>query len=577
MKKKFFLRRLFKYCVLLLIPMLPLFTSMVILAGNNVDAQITDENHAVIAATEMDLDLVLNSVITQNLYIAGVTRLSLVLGRALDSTDLTYGDNIYIKSLNSMLSSIIQAYDYIDDIYIYLDGMSRALSSGNAITTLSGKEEWLAVYQSMNPEDETLIAALGNGKSIAVCQRLLLRKGCIVVILDRSRLSAMLDVVHGSNAAAVYLIDKQGNVLATTDNAPDISKNLETIKDQEDAWLDIGEETSLVSSAVSLPMEIRIISAVPRWERNRILAGYLNSFIIFLAVDIIVAIFIAYAVTKRSFSQIYTMFEMFENAEKGIEIKAPHEKPQDEYDAIMNNMLRLFLNTSYLKTQLKEKQYCQENAELMALQLQINPHFLYNTLQTIDIEARKTGNSGRTSILLRDLTEILKYSLSDPNQSVTLSEELSYLKKYVEIQRYRFGDHFIVYYDCEEELLDALVFRLMLQPVLENSLLHGIRGKDGTGYVRVRIKKREDMLKLSVVDNGRGMTGEELETLRRHISDNERKAIGLSNLNRRLILRYGTDSALKILSHKGIGTTVTFMIPYMMNNEVSFIAPDLNL
>ena len=209
----------------------------------------------------------------------------------------------------------------------------------------------------------------------------------------------------------------------------------------------------------------------------------------------------------------------------------------------MNNILMMFLNNTYLNIQLKEKQYRQQNAELTALQLQINPHFLYNTLQTLDMEARKLNDDGRISAVVGYVSDILKYSLTNPQKSVSLREELDYLKKYVEVQHYRFGDSFIIYYEVDDDVMDAEVFRLMLQPVVEN-------------------RRIGDKVNLRVIDNGDGMTREELEALRKRIADRNSRSIGLTNLDRRLRLRYPEETGLRICSIKNLGTSVSFCIPY---------------
>lgn len=194
--------------------------------------------------------------------------------------------------------------------------------------------------------------------------------------------------------------------------------------------------------------------------------------------------------------------------------------------------------------------------------MQINPHFLYNTLQTLDIESRKLQDDGRISAIVRYVSDILKYSLTDPQKSVSLQEELDYLKKYVEVQHYRFGDRFIAYYEVDDEALDAEVFRLMLQPVVENALLHAMQGLSRRGYVKVRVRLLGDFLDLHIIDNGTGMTPEELAALRTRIADRNSRSIGLTNLDRRLRLRYPGLDGLRICSIKNFGTSVSFRIPY---------------
>ena len=242
--------------------------------------------------------------------------------------------------------------------------------------------------------------------------------------------------------------------------------------------------------------------------------------------------------------------------------KTYNDEQKDEYDIILDNMVQMFLNSSYLNMQLKEKQYEKENAELKALQLQINPHFLFNTLQTLDLEVGKEGKPEDIRYIIRCLSDILKYALEDVNKLVTLKEELSYLKKYMTVQQYRFGTRFIIYYDIEEELENAMVFRMMLQPVLENCLLHGIRQQtEEREYIMVEANMKQDKMEIIVSDTGKGMDEEQLRKLREQVAGSQSKSIGLANLNRRLLLYYGEESQLKIQSAVGEGTVISFSIP----------------
>lgn len=275
-----------------------------------------------------------------------------------------------------------------------------------------------------------------------------------------------------------------------------------------------------------------------------------------------IVVVISYLTTKRNFRQIEYTLELFEQAEKGVFPEQEASRPKDEYGVIMNNILHMFLKTSYLDMQLAEKQYRHQVMELSTLQYQINPHFLFNTLQTVELEALKL-NEDTTAMtqILHDLSDLLKYSLANPLQTVTLKEELRYLKEYAEIQQYRLGDGFLVYYEVEEEWMDAQMLRLLLQPLLENSILHGIRGSSRKGYIKVRIYPRNGWMFFSVVDNGVGMTREEVQELQQRLADENSRNIGLTNVNRRLVLRYGSASGLKIRAKAGWGTCMMFRIP----------------
>lgn len=196
---------------------------------------------------------------------------------------------------------------------------------------------------------------------------------------------------------------------------------------------------------------------------------------------------LAYTTTVRTFRQIEYMIQVFYDAESGVYPSEPRQEVKDEYDILMNNIIYLFLNTVKLQTELTEKRHNQEVAELTALQLQINPHFLFNTLQTLQFQVQSGASSEESVTILEYLSDILKYALADATETISLREELLYLKKYVAIQKFRFGEKFIIYYEVDEELMDLRVFRLMLQPLVENSILHGVRYKEDRGYIKVQI------------------------------------------------------------------------------------------
>jgi sensor histidine kinase YesM len=330
-------------------------------------------------------------------------------------------------------------------------------------------------------------------------------------------------------------------------------------------WTGIDGENYLICQAEYEDYALDLVSVVSDkalWEQlNPVLWTLALAFL----VNCFIVVLLAYVVTRRNFNQISYVIDTFNKAELGI---YPEEsakgKINDEYDLIMNNIVNMFINTTYLNSQLEQKQYKQKVAELTALQAQINPHFLFNTLQTINFELLRRQNEemAGVSTIIQELSEILKYALMPSTQLVPLKQEIEYLKKYIEIQKYRFSDMLVVYYQVEDSIQDHPVSRLILQPLVENSILHGVRYIDKTGYIKVKILRRQDALCFSVTDNGIGMDRQEVLKLEQQIMDENGTGIGLANVNQRLRLNYGEDSRIRIRSKKGRGTSVSFQIPY---------------
>lgn len=589
MKKKFFFKRVGLYLGMMLIPMVLLFMAFCVMNLRVIEKDLRKQGSQTVEAVDVNFDLVLSNVLYQNDLLTSTTRMNLSLKRILTQSEMSYGDAVNIDSLLAILRSIKDSHEYVDSIYLYTDGASRYFSSDKGIHTINEEADssWLDVYRKIEEKSSSYVAPreifLGAGQVIPVLsiyKRLLLQKGCIVVNIDVSKLEEILAKQIAGPEETIYLVNREGDVLAKQSpgkSGSGVSELFQTLrgeygedwqehlKELNGTWVKTGDGNVLLSVGSYDEMDVYYVSAISSKARTNSILAVMQSFLLFLFLDLCVVVFLAYLTTKRSFDQISYMIEVFNEAEKGLPVARPDKSNRDEYDMIMNNIIYLFLNTNYLNTQLKENEYKREHAEMMALQLQINPHFLFNTLQTVDMEVRKEGtNPEEISAIIRGVSDILKYALSDPGKPVAVREEIQYLKKYAAIQKFRFGDQFIIYYEVDDEVMDAAVFRLFLQPLVENSLLHGIRGSKQKGYVKVSIQKRGERLRCCVMDTGTGMTEEEKAVLQSRFTNDDAGGIGLANLYRRLVLRYGEESALHVLSKKGMGTAVTFYIPCEM-------------
>ena len=184
-------------------------------------------------------------------------------------------------------------------------------------------------------------------------------------------------------------------------------------------------------------------------------------------------------------------------------------------------------------------------------------------MNTIYWEAiRLTGSENQCTHMITDLSSMMRYALGNPEQTVTLTDELEYLKEFLRIQSIRFQNKFSVVFDIDENVLKYQIRKILLQPLVENAIHHGIKPKDGHGTITISIQNGSDLLYFSVTDDGIGIPQDKLELLRNRLAseDDYSQHIGLMNVNRRLILSYGQDSALFVSSAIGKGTSVRFHI-----------------
>lgn len=210
----------------------------------------------------------------------------------------------------------------------------------------------------------------------------------------------------------------------------------------------------------------------------------------------------------------------------------------------------------------------QQKMEFKMLSNQINPHFLYNTLETIRMQALAGGNRDvATSVKL--LGKSMRYVLENTGtDSTTLEKEIAYTKVYLSIQKLRFGDrvNYTLNLDPAIDLSNHRILPLLLQPVVENAITHGLEGCDCNGHIEINIRlTSSDVLSIDVTDNGCGIDGTALAALRLRIDANTppdfSRSIGLYNINQRIKLLYGASYGLFITSTPGLGTTVTLMLP----------------
>jgi two-component system, LytTR family, sensor histidine kinase LytS len=202
-----------------------------------------------------------------------------------------------------------------------------------------------------------------------------------------------------------------------------------------------------------------------------------------------------------------------------------------------------------------------KEAEIKALQAQISPHFLFNSLNTIVSLVRIEPMKARK--LLVSLSHFLRQNLAGTTESLTtLEQELKHVRAYLEIEEVRFVDRLLIEYNIADDALLTKIPPLTLQPIVENAVKHGIKDKSRDCVIKITIQKKESAILVSVEDNGQGISTERIEQLGTHrISSDTGTGIGLYNVNKRLTMMFGAKAALKIESELNEGTKISFIIP----------------
>ncbi|UYO02687.1 sensor histidine kinase [Paenibacillus sp. PSB04] len=234
---------------------------------------------------------------------------------------------------------------------------------------------------------------------------------------------------------------------------------------------------------------------------------------------------------------------------------------------IYNNMLD---SISRLINEVYESKLAEKNAQLSALQAQINPHFLYNTLNIMKSISRVRGIE-EVAEMSESLAELFQYSMKNLQHPVPLQEELNHIENYMNIQHHRFGSRFELHVSVPEHLLHASVLKLTIQPLIENAIIHGLGNMKSGGRIDLRAMQNGSSFVIEVSDNGQGMDKEQLEGLRsalQHAAQSSRRiqdqpyGIGLSNIRERIRLFYGAEYGMELESSQGGGTIVRITLPF---------------
>ena len=272
---------------------------------------------------------------------------------------------------------------------------------------------------------------------------------------------------------------------------------------------------------------------------------------------VLIAVYISEK-TFRPLAEIVQYFRKDENAQQG---------DINEIGYIMRNILMLTDKNANLTEEMQERIVLMNKAQLKSLQSQINPHFMYNTLETIkwvvmDIE----DENDMASSMIEMLAEILKYSLDMEHYLVKLNEEIEYTKSYINILKLRHGDRFDVIWNIDPELEDVKVLKLCLQPIIENAMTHGILPKRMGGTIEISIRVNKKDIIIEIKDDGVGIDNEKLEEIYKDMKKGyeiSQRHIGLKNVDLRTKLVFGDEYGSSIASECDKGTVVTLRMRKM--------------
>lgn len=384
----------------------------------------------------------------------------------------------------------------------------------------------------------------------------------------------------------IYIINQYNNIITSTERQL-IGTSAENLSFIHKKLLEAdyifeennkkGKGTKIYSSKVDITGiagNIRVISVI---STNKMLADIKDnvrfSILVILGIVIVASILIV-VISNTLTKRIEILAENMSGIRDGnFEVYVDSENKDEigeltrSFKNMINRINQLIEQVYVADSKIKELNIQNKEAKLMALYSQINPHFLFNTLESIRMNLLRRGEREVAGII-RDFAILIRKSLNWSDNIITLKNEIDLLECYLNIQKFRFKDKLSYEILAEEELLQGMVPKFTLQPIVENAIIHGLEEKKGAGTVRIIVGRAEEKIRILVEDDGVGIEEEGLRRLQEEISyhsstkeGESHQSVGLYNVNQRLILNYGEEYRMAIESKKNEGTRVTVYLP----------------
>ncbi len=550
---------------------------------------IDKNNLTLLKQIQQNVELIMDEIAQQMIFFNNNDKAILTMKSLIDQDNMTFDQLNSYGLIDGFIRAPTNSKPYIHSIYVYLEnnkGLVFSSNEGLVSVSESMDKSWYEIYKSkdINVRSWTELRNIknrsfekNNTKILSIYRRLDNTKGVIVLNILADYFNDTLASLTTLPNQGIFIVNEKNNVIFSNKTDSNMFQNyLPKIAETSDDIFTIDTKSAkyTVNQLISSNYKWKYISLIPQSTLYEMPIKLITYALIVMVIAFVFGFILIYYLTHKNYKQVSNIVSILSSAEKGLTLPPPPDKIKDEYGFIIHNILKTFIEQSYLKIQLSEKKYKMEALELLALQSQMNPHFLLNTLDTVSWESlklmRKTYGEdilieklSGIHYMIENLSDILKYALGNPHENVTLETEISNTKSYIEIQKYRYEDKFDVIWDCDNTAMNYLVIKLFLQPLIENSIYHGIKEKDKNCLIKVKIKKSGSILKISVVDNGIGVTLQKLNEIRRNLelTDDYSEHIGLYNTSKRLKLKYGDRYKLNIRSKYNLGTAIYIEIP----------------
>jgi len=564
-----FLRTFLFITVLTVIPFIVLSIMFYSNTLKNIREEITLENSYIFDNSVNIIDQTLMEVdtLTSSLASNESTQLYTINNVSTDS----------FKTISRLAKTLPIIYRYIDSIYIYSEPTDTVIMDNNSIPLSDLSDtDWINAYRAVTSPKGTIIPRSKNNvypqlitiiKPIYVADE---KKGAIIMNINAQSIYNSMLYQQYKDGRLFFLVNADNKIIISSELSyfntypDDIGLNTLTIESNpKNSVYEINDKNYVVLSGDSTISDYKYISAYPLELYEHKLSTMKLQIIGILLLLMIIIFILAYVASVRSYSPLNEIISFLDNSQPPAD--SIEEEDKNELMYIINSIQTHINDKTKMAEILEERMKLLRKSQYDMLQTQINPHFLYNTLETINWMAYNMSNSENpVSKSLINLASFFRNTLTS-GYFVSIENEIKYTNEYVNILALRYGDLFDIEWDIDESILSYTIIKICLQPIIENAVYHGIKQKNDKGLIKIKGLCDDNNIILIVSDDGVGIEKDDLDELNKTLSEtsftNEKSHIGLSNVNQRIKIIFGDSYGIHVESTVGVGTDVYVTIP----------------
>ncbi|OCT15097.1 hypothetical protein A8709_13380 [Paenibacillus pectinilyticus] len=553
---------------------------------------VTFEKRAVQSSTDKIVDKIsyfdnyireINSILSEETYSAD----TLNYLRLLNSNDASIEDHSEILDrMAAQLDYIISFKSNLVNSIMILpaDHNKYPISRGkyNYITAFSGDYRDSPMYKqtigikghevwdfSVNENSNNYFA---TASSVLINQSENQVLGIAVIFLNVDMIKEIFDNANSSNGGVYVVMDQKNQIIYDSDNSQIGQRYSDTALLNRIGNLssgsfkaDLGGVKNVVTVYTSANSGWKIINAVPYKnivkDVNQIAKITLWVASLCLLVVFLIAIKIYFSL-YNPIKKLSSSMNKLGKTNLNIQVQTNRT---DEIGLLTNRFNYMTDRITMLIDDVEKEQIQKKENEIKALQSQITPHFIYNTLNAVKAVVLM-GRNDNANEMITDLISLLKAAAKNTSEFIELEEELDYVKSYISIMQYRYDKQFIVSYNVDYSLLDSKVLKFILQPVVENCMIHAFEKLDSNNQIALQVYGNKDYIEIEIQDNGVGMSPEQIEGYmenNKQNSENKFSRIGLKNIDERIKLNCGEQFGITLHSNLGEGTIVRIKLPLL--------------